>query len=223
MYRNTLAFFFCVLVHLQVLGQVATKKIKNQTNVYKETFYVLASNDTIKQGFYEKHIGRGLAEKGNYTSNIRTGVWDFFDFNGNIDLKYDYSRKVIVETTRSRQEDTVKYLIDTENGWTLTQVKRPAIVLQSPKEFGMIMQQNIRFPLEARNNGISGTVLVRFTIDENGKTSDYKVKKGIGYGCDQEAWRVIKMATESAQWLPAVYQDVPVKSEYVMPCVYKIQ
>ncbi|MHA6247425.1 energy transducer TonB [Pontibacter sp. CAU 1760] len=43
-------------------------------------------------------------------------------------------------------------------------------------------------------NNITGKVLVQYTIDANGNVKDAVVVEGIGYGCDEEALRVIKLA-----------------------------
>ncbi|WP_170110255.1 energy transducer TonB [Flavilitoribacter nigricans] len=52
----------------------------------------------------------------------------------------------------------------------------------------------IEYPEEALKNDISGKVLVEYTIDKDGSTKDIMVADGIGYGCDEEAKRIISLA-----------------------------
>ncbi|MTI31384.1 energy transducer TonB [Xanthovirga aplysinae] len=52
----------------------------------------------------------------------------------------------------------------------------------------------MNYPKEALQNQISGKVLVQYTIDPNGNVKDPFVVEGIGYGCDEEALRIIQMA-----------------------------
>ncbi|MEO8148033.1 MAG: energy transducer TonB [Bacteroidia bacterium] len=52
---------------------------------------------------------------------------------------------------------------------------------------------NIKYPEEAIKHGISGTVALLFDVDKNGKVSKVKVKHGLGFGCDEEAVRLVKM------------------------------
>lgn len=52
--------------------------------------------------------------------------------------------------------------------------------------------QNIRYPQEALESGIHGRVFVSFVVEPNGSISNVKVLRGIGYGCDEEAMRVVK-------------------------------
>ncbi len=59
--------------------------------------------------------------------------------------------------------------------------------------FRKFIKENLKYPKEALKAKIEGTVLVRYEIDYKGKVTDAKVKKGIGYGCDEEAMRVIKL------------------------------
>ena len=50
---------------------------------------------------------------------------------------------------------------------------------------------NVWYPTEAIKNDIRGTVIVVFDIDSLCNITNIRVEKGIGYGCDEEAIRVI--------------------------------
>jgi TonB family protein len=52
---------------------------------------------------------------------------------------------------------------------------------------------NLKYPEEAITNNIQGTVSVDFDIDIFGKVVTAKIKHGLGYGCDEEAIRLIKL------------------------------
>ena len=52
----------------------------------------------------------------------------------------------------------------------------------------------INYPEEALKNNISGKVLVEYTITPEGNTRNILVLDGIGYGCDEEAKRIISLA-----------------------------
>ena len=52
--------------------------------------------------------------------------------------------------------------------------------------------QNKRVPAEARESQIHGTVYVRFVVNEDGSLGYPKVIKGLGYGCDEEALRLVR-------------------------------
>lgn len=59
------------------------------------------------------------------------------------------------------------------------------------EEFGKFIAENLRYPKEALKAGIEGKVLVEYEIDDNGFVHNPRVLTGIGYGCDEEAMRVI--------------------------------
>jgi TonB family protein len=62
------------------------------------------------------------------------------------------------------------------------------------------LQQNVRYPDEAKANNISGDVFVSFVVDEMGRLLDAEVIKGVGYGLDEEALRLIRLMP---WWTPA--------------------
>lgn len=55
------------------------------------------------------------------------------------------------------------------------------------------IKKNLRYPKEALKNKIEGVVIVRYTINRDGKVIKTEVKNSLGYGCDEEAQRVVKM------------------------------
>ena len=55
------------------------------------------------------------------------------------------------------------------------------------------IKNNMRYPEEAMQNKVEGTVAVEIDIDVFGKVSSSKVKHGIGYGCDEEAIRLVNL------------------------------
>ena len=55
------------------------------------------------------------------------------------------------------------------------------------------IKKHLRYPEEAMENKIEGTVAVEVDIDVFGKVSGAKVKHGIGYGCDEEATRLVQL------------------------------
>jgi TonB family protein len=81
------------------------------------------------------------------------------------------------------------------------------------------MQSNVKYPAEAKQNGVEGKVMVQFIVDEQGKVIEPKIIKGIGYGCDEEALRVINLLKE---WKPGRHNGKAVKVKMVIPFVFKL-
>ena len=67
--------------------------------------------------------------------------------------------------------------------------------------FYQALGKKLKYPAQARRMGIEGKVYVQFLVDKDGTLTDFKILKGIGAGCDEEALRVLKEvpALESGQ------------------------
>ncbi|MBL0066280.1 MAG: energy transducer TonB [Bacteroidetes bacterium] len=61
------------------------------------------------------------------------------------------------------------------------------------KAIDQFIKENLRYPEEAVKNKIEGTVSVEFDLDAYGQVTDARLKHGIGYGCDEEAIRLVKL------------------------------
>ncbi len=55
------------------------------------------------------------------------------------------------------------------------------------------IRKELRYPAEALQAHIEGTVQVRLNIDRNGKVQKVQIIKSLGHGCDEEAIRVVKL------------------------------
>ena len=76
------------------------------------------------------------------------------------------------------------------------------------------LAQNRRYPQEALDRGIHGRVFVSFVVEPNGSISNVKVLRGIGYGCDEEAMRVVKTMPK---WTPGERRGKPVRVAVTIP------
>ena len=62
-----------------------------------------------------------------------------------------------------------------------------------PKALRKFLSEQIRYPEAAKAEKIEGTVRVRMDIDFHGHVIGTKVLTGLGYGCDEEAQRIVKL------------------------------
>lgn len=61
------------------------------------------------------------------------------------------------------------------------------------KAMRRFIKEQLQYPEAAKKERIEGTVHLRYTIDYQGRVIDAKVISGLGYGCDEEAIRVVKL------------------------------
>jgi TonB family protein len=57
--------------------------------------------------------------------------------------------------------------------------------------FKKFIAENLRYPEAASESKIEGSVIVGYDISDDGLVDNPHVLKGLGYGCDEEAVRVI--------------------------------
>lgn len=62
-----------------------------------------------------------------------------------------------------------------------------------PKELTKFIYENLRYPAEALEAKVEGTVMIEYDIDFKGMVVDTRILQGLGYGCDEEADRVVRL------------------------------
>jgi TonB family protein len=79
---------------------------------------------------------------------------------------------------------------------------------------------NIRYPQNAFNQGITGTVEVSFSISETGQLGNYKIHKSVNNELDAEAMRIIK---KMPKWSPGKVAGEPTSMNFILPIVFEIR
>jgi len=83
------------------------------------------------------------------------------------------------------------------------------------------VNMHLRYPDDAVNNEIQGTVIVQFIVDKEGNVSDVEAISGPDNGgLREEAMSVIQ---KSGKWTPAIQNGRRVKSYKRRPMVFKLQ
>ena len=70
------------------------------------------------------------------------------------------------------------------------------------------VKKELKYPKEALEAKIEGTVSVRYTVDYKGKVTEASIISGLGHGCDEEALRIVRSMTFR------VPNDGKIKSKY---------
>lgn len=87
------------------------------------------------------------------------------------------------------------------------------------KALGRFLGSRLRYPARARENNIQGKVYIGFIVEKNGSLTDFKVIRGIGGGCDEEAIRVLR---SSPLWKPGYANGKPVRTSYALPITFQL-
>jgi len=80
-------------------------------------------------------------------------------------------------------------------------VKKP-IYPGGLKAMRQLIKDNLRYPAAALAEKIEGRVYLRYGIDYQGNVSEVKILQSLGYGCDEEAIRIVKLFTFKVPKIP---------------------
>ncbi len=81
------------------------------------------------------------------------------------------------------------------------------------------LQKNLRYPSPAVNSSITGKVYMQFVVGQDGNISKVDVVKGIGFGCDEEAERVVKLMPK---WSPGRQSGRAVAVKFTLPISFQL-
>ena len=79
--------------------------------------------------------------------------------------------------------------------------------------------ENLNYPEKAKAKKITGKVYVSFVVERDGSISNVKVLRDIGYGCGEEAVRVVKAMPH---WKPGMQRGKNVRVQYTLPLNFQI-
>jgi TonB family protein len=191
----------------------ATKKItaKNDFPPFTESYNVLKANAEIKHGAYQKQLRGKILVKGQYDNNNKSGVWEFYNLEGQISQKYNFSTDELIY---DRQLEGQKF--DTTN------YSRPALFIGGFHAMYLDMMYHLRYPAEAVRMNVQGEVRIKAEVTADGNATNEEVIQGIGFGCDEEVLRVFRLV--SNQWIHALDKNGnPVASEVIFPLRLRLQ
>lgn len=229
--------YYCYLLLLLpsfIQGQSIEKVISRPTN---EVYYVLKSDHTTKQGPYQKMVnkydvevngyyknglkdslwtyysgsGRQALTQGMYAKDHRIGIWENYDYHGNLIQKYDYKTKSLIFNTFNDVEKNRAYRVIVEKDSIEKKLDRIPVYIGNEN---LIAINHMNYPAAAKEKGVKGTVYISFIIDKEGKSCCHKVAISIDPECDAEALKAIKSIPDN--WLPGILDGKPVDVEFGM-------
>lgn len=117
---------------------------------------------------------------------------------------------------------TASYMIQSDNiddSTVFTIVEESPEFTGGKKALSKFYRKNLVYPEQALANRIEGTVYLQFTVEIDGTLSDIIVLQPIGYGCEEEAIRLIKLMPP---WEPAKDNGVPVRKSMNLPVKFEL-
>ena len=88
------------------------------------------------------------------------------------------------------------------------------------KAMYQFLADNIRYPEAAAEANVTGKVFLSFVVTAKGDIQDVMILKGIGFGCDAEAVRVV---SAFPNWEPGTQDGMPVNVKYNLPIMFSLK
>ncbi|MBQ6956894.1 MAG: energy transducer TonB [Bacteroidales bacterium] len=82
------------------------------------------------------------------------------------------------------------------------------------------LNKSIQYPEMARDNGITGTVVIKFVVEKDGSITKASILREIGGGCGKEALRVVNAMPK---WKPGQQSGKAVRTEFTLPVQFQLQ
>jgi len=98
--------------------------------------------------------------------------------------------------------------------------KMPSFQGGDLNKFRNWVQERVRYPQIAQENGVSGKVVLSFVVEKDGSLTNIEVLQSPDRSLADEAVRVLKT---SPKWEPGQQRNQPVRVKYTLPVDFRIQ
>jgi periplasmic protein TonB len=91
-----------------------------------------------------------------------------------------------------------------------------------PEALYKFISSKLKYPKDARKNGVEGKVVVSFIVERDGsvKPESIKIERSVYPSLDMEAIRVVKLMPK---WTPANQKGRDVRAKTGFPIIFKLQ
>ncbi|GAB3716713.1 energy transducer TonB [Flavobacterium koreense] len=151
----------------------------------------------FKSEFYE--------ENGNYKDGYKYGKWSGKSMINMYSFEENYSDGNLVSGVSTEEDGTT---------YEYTELETKPEPKKGITDFYKHIGKNFNYTKQSEKLNIKGKIILSFVVDTDGKITDIKVIKGLGYGLDEEAIRVL---SSYENWKPAKQKGIKVRCSYNIP------
>ena len=144
-----------------------------------------------------------------------------------VDNDVDIDDELVLEETEADQDTRVQIDAFAEEGEEEEELEvfvrvedMPTFQGKGLNAFRNYIQQNISYPIIAQDNGIQGTVYIKFIVDKDGSISNVTLLRGVDPSLNEEAIEAIKNAPK---WEPGKQRGKPVRVSCTVPIAFTLK
>nr|WP_299417562.1 energy transducer TonB [uncultured Emticicia sp.] len=108
--------------------------------------------------------------------------------------------------------------IEVDNTAFITVEVQPSF-MGGNSEMYKFLGKNLKYPTAAQRANIQGKVFLSFIVEKDGSITDIETMKGIGFGCDEEAMRVVILMPK---WIAGKQNGRNVRVKFTIPVFFKL-
>ncbi len=149
-------------------------------------------------------------EEGDYKDGAKDGTWTGKYKSGKSSYTESYEMGKFIAGVNTVDNKKIEYKI----------VENPPTYKGGVTRFYEYLGRSVRYPKDAMERRIMGSVIISFVIEKDGKVVDAKVDKSLTPSTDEEALRVV---TASPNWEPGLQRGVPVRVKYNIPITFSLR
>ncbi len=206
---------------LQMEGVYSDKKFKNKNGIFTYFFdngekkSKVNFNDDKKDGIWESwYLNQTLYSRGLYKNGAMEGEWNWYFENGQKSSSEQYLN------------DSLLSFVFWDNHGNVSSTKGITKIETMPKfkggddELFAYLKENLKYPTIAKENGIAGTVYLKFVVGEKGSVEDVTIVRSPNELLSSEAKRLIQ---EMPKWTPGYQHNLPVRVYYNIPIKFTLK
>jgi hypothetical protein len=218
--KKTAFIIFILILAGRCFAQETVKKKNKLTSSVTEIFQVLKTNDSIKSGLYQAVYKSKIAlASGLYTQNKKTGVWHFYDTQGNLieNFNYDTHSLAYEQPMDSLTNREIIYAFDNKFADT-DHVTRP--VKPGGRSYGYIPYLRI-FQLPQSMADISPAQYIgvlEILVSPGGRLADFKIHIKSAYSEYITTFSPELIDEEDKIFIPATLNRQPIISRIFVKC-----
>ena len=158
--------------------------------------------------------GKTVVGSGSVVEGKKQGLWVFKDMNGVLSQQIEYAADTIVNITCYDTNGAI------EIGQQACVEKKSAGFPGGLTGWRTFLERNMRYPDEAQTAKLSGEVVCRFIVDENGNIKNPEIVSSPGLALSKEALRILRA---SPKWVPAELHNRKMEVEQTQKLTFRLQ
>ena len=111
-----------------------------------------------------------------------------------------------------------------DSTWSLITLDEPPIYLDNGiSGFGENLLTEVKYPSEARENGVEGIARLEYEVTTNGSVENILITKDPGTGIGEELKRGFEIVTAGIAYSPAILNELPIRVKKELEITFRVE